>query len=123
MNAVGRLTVVLALVSGFTVVVPAQAADNTTEGRAGLANPAAVFCVERGGEYLRGSGRCRLADGTIVDAWAYLREQHATQPGLPNPAAVFCEEHGSYDLKSGNCILPDGSVVNAWDYFRSQRTK
>jgi len=113
--------IALALVCGVLVIGAARAEGNSADDRGGLANPAAVFCAERGGEYLLASGQCRLADGTTVDAWTYFREQHAGSAGLPNPAAVFCEEHGSYDLKSGNCTLNDGRVVNAWDYFRHQR--
>lgn len=49
-----------------------------------LANPAAAFCIEKGGEYtiVEGAdgqrGVCTLADGSAVDAWAYLREQNAS---------------------------------------------
>jgi putative hemolysin len=52
----------------------------------GLANPAAVFCVESGGTYVirraadgSESGVCILADGTEVDAWAYFREKAARE--------------------------------------------
>lgn len=46
----------------------------------GLANPAAVFCIEQGGRYeIRKSdagsqGFCILPDGAEVDAWTYFRE-------------------------------------------------
>jgi len=116
-------TVALVLISEVTVIGAARAAGNPVDDQAGLANPAAVFCAERAGEYLLDSGQCRLADGTTVDAWTYFREQHAGSAGLPNPAAVLCEEHGRYDLTSGNCTLNDGRVVNAWDYFRSKLGK
>ncbi|SHE49864.1 hypothetical protein SAMN05444279_10391 [Ruegeria intermedia] len=53
----------------------AQAQTKTT-----MANPAATFCIENGGDYqirknADGSeyGVCVLADGTEVDAWDYLR--------------------------------------------------
>lgn len=53
----------------------AQKATKTT-----MANPAATFCLENGGEYeIRknsdGSeyGVCIQEDGTEVDAWDYLR--------------------------------------------------
>lgn len=49
-----------------------------------LANPAAIFCVERGGAYrivrdASGSerGACILSDGREVDAWEYFREHHS----------------------------------------------
>jgi len=40
----------------------------------GKANPAAVFCIEKSGEYDLENGTCKLPDGTIVDAWKFLRE-------------------------------------------------
>ena len=48
----------------------------------GIANPAAVFCIESGGEYeiRKGDegeyGVCKLADGTEIDAWEYYREKN-----------------------------------------------
>jgi putative hemolysin len=54
----------------------------------GLANPAAVFCVEQGGRSeIRtaddGSqtGMCILPDGTEVDDWDYYREHHPEAAG------------------------------------------
>jgi len=114
-------TIALVIISVVTVIGASRAEGNPANAGAGLANPAAVYCSERGGDYLLASGQCRLADGRTVDAWRYFREQHARSAGLPNPAAVFCEERGSYDLKSGNCTLNHGRVLNAWDYFHSQR--
>jgi hypothetical protein len=57
-----------------SLVGPAAAAP------VGLPNPAAVFCVEKRGSYHienRAEGArsvCRLADGRVVDAWAFYRE-------------------------------------------------
>lgn len=58
-----------------TTLAHAQTATKTT-----MANPAATFCIENGGEYqirenADGSkyGVCVLSDGTEVDAWGYLR--------------------------------------------------
>jgi putative hemolysin len=60
---------------------PAEANSRVPEGAAtGLPNPAAVFCVERGGRYeIRKTaggetGVCILPDGTEADAWTYFRE-------------------------------------------------
>ena len=39
-----------------------------------LPNPAATFCDEQGGEYILETSECRLADGTVVDAWEYFRQ-------------------------------------------------
>lgn len=47
-----------------------------------VANPAATFCIEQGGQFqiVEGSdgqsGLCALDDGAEVDAWEYFREQH-----------------------------------------------
>ncbi len=64
------VTATVVLVATF-----AQAQTKTT-----MANPAATFCIENGGDYqirknADGSeyGVCVLADGTEVDAWDYLR--------------------------------------------------
>jgi putative hemolysin len=40
----------------------------------GLANPAAVFCEERGGTTSGVEPMCALPDGTVVDAWQYFRQ-------------------------------------------------
>ena len=49
-----------------------------------LANPAATYCIETGGEYeitkaADGSeaGACTLSDGTKMDAWEYFRSQNS----------------------------------------------
>ncbi|WP_083608763.1 DUF333 domain-containing protein [Methanoculleus chikugoensis] len=52
-------------------------------GNAGIANPAAVWCIEQGHAYeIRknpdGSeyGVCIFANGTVIDAWDYYRQTH-----------------------------------------------
>ncbi|MCJ2376489.1 DUF333 domain-containing protein [Vibrio sp. ZSDZ34] len=40
------------------------------------ANPAAVYCVESGGEYMLENSECKLPDGSVVNAWDYYRENH-----------------------------------------------
>ncbi|EEE39126.1 conserved domain protein [Rhodobacteraceae bacterium KLH11] len=55
-----------------------QSAGPSTE----LANPAATFCIEQGGEYQIQDGAdgqtgiCTLPDGSKQDAWDYFRAQH-----------------------------------------------
>lgn len=95
-----------------------------------MANPAATYCTEQGGEYvIRESdagqtGFCLTTDGVERDAWQMFREDHAEkvqQTSLANPAATFCvEKGGSYDTGTGNCSMPDGRVVNGWDLFRAE---
>ena len=54
-----------------------------TEAGAQLANPAATFCIDSGGQYeIRDgdngqSGVCILPNGTEVDAWEYFRDHHS----------------------------------------------
>ena len=97
--------------------------NSSEQEQLGLANPAAVFCGERGGEYQLGAGQCQLRDGRTIDSWEYFRTHHVSGYGLPNSAAVFCKENGSYDWNAGTSTLRDGSVVDAWEYFRSRHAK
>lgn len=52
--------------------------------RIGMANPAAVYCQQRGGTVeMRTApqgvtGWCHLPDGTVMEAWALFRRDHAT---------------------------------------------
>lgn len=52
--------------------------------RIGMANPASVYCQQRGGtlEMRRTAqgtaGWCHLPDGTVVEEWALWRSQHPT---------------------------------------------
>ena len=55
-------------------------ACTSTSDETELANPAAEFCIEQGGQHeIRKTaegdqGLCRLADGTLVDAWDFFRK-------------------------------------------------
>jgi uncharacterized protein len=76
-----RATLAAALEAGVAVT-GCTLEDNGTN-TAG-ANPAAIFCVDRGGTYeIRRaadgseSGVCILADGSEIDAWTYFRENAA----------------------------------------------
>lgn len=69
---------VLMVVSVLSSCAVADASGPMTQ----LANPAATYCIETGGEYeitkaADGSeaGVCTLPDGTKVDAWEYFRAQ------------------------------------------------
>lgn len=65
------------------------------ETQAGLANPAAVYCEEQGGEYEirtadNGSqdGVCLFADGSECDGWAFYRGECAPEPTEPEASAT-----------------------------------
>ena len=70
---VGALLAVIASLSAWASGSAAAAA-------VGLPNPAAVFCVEKGGSYHienRADGArsvCRFPDGRVVDAWGFYRQ-------------------------------------------------
>ena len=49
------------------------------EDGAGLANPAAVFCEERGGVVSGDEPMCELPDGSVVDAWEYFRSEKVVE--------------------------------------------
>ncbi|WP_170460460.1 putative hemolysin [Ruegeria arenilitoris] len=68
----------IVLTAAVSLAISGSFAHATT--KTTMANPAATFCIENGGEYqIRknsdGSeyGVCILEDGTEVDAWDYLR--------------------------------------------------
>jgi hypothetical protein len=99
----------------------------------GMPNPAAVFCVDSGGETVMrtnddGSidGYCKLADGGYIEQWElYRAEHHRAKANMANPAAVFCSQQGGMlerktidEEVTTYCNLPDGSAVEQWQYFR-----
>jgi len=67
----------------------AQAPPASTPPRVGLANPASVFCVARGGRLdIRTTpagqvGICIFPDGREIEEWAFWRANHPS----PGPAA------------------------------------
>jgi putative hemolysin len=74
------MTALMALAMIFNATACSdQTAEPLPGDSVGLPNPAAVFCEEQGGEYLLDTGECRLADGTVRDAWDYYREN--AEPG------------------------------------------
>ncbi|CAH0991713.1 hypothetical protein SIN8267_01827 [Sinobacterium norvegicum] len=99
----------------------------------GMANPAAVFCTDTGGELVPRTNDdgsedayCKLSDGGYIDQWEYYRAQHhRPKADMANPAAVFCEQKGGMlktetvdQVATTYCNLPDGSAVEQWQYFR-----
>lgn len=101
----------------------------------GMANPAATYCIDQGGETktvstLEGEhGICILSDGTEVGQWEYFRQNQDAQGddvmmGMANPASVFCEEQGgsvkivdTAEGQIGMCVMPDGSEIEEWELF------
>ncbi|WP_299659484.1 DUF333 domain-containing protein [uncultured Ruegeria sp.] len=64
------------------ILAPLAACDQPADQSSELANPAATFCIERGGAYKiqdgdnGQTGICTLPDGTEQDAWDYFRAEH-----------------------------------------------
>lgn len=64
------------------ILIPLAACDQPSEQSTELANPAATYCVEKGGQYeIQDSadgqtGTCTLPDGSTQDAWEYFRAEN-----------------------------------------------
>jgi hypothetical protein len=76
-------TLVLSTLAATTGVAAAAAP-------VGLPNPAAAFCVEKGGQYQlasRDAGArsvCRFPDGRVVDAWDFFRQSQPANGSVPH---------------------------------------
>ncbi|MFT8713362.1 DUF333 domain-containing protein [Komagataeibacter rhaeticus] len=84
-RAVMALTALSAALAGLCGPDLAHAAP----ARTGMANPASVYCQQRGGTLElrhtpRGvTGWCHLPDGTVVEEWALLRRQYPLSTPTP----------------------------------------
>ena len=118
-------------------------------GTAGLANPASVNCVNRGGNSVimtnpDGSqyGMCAFPNGTSCEEWALFRGE-GCQPGtaanqtgnttpqsmtgMANPASVNCVNVGGTvqivngpSGQYGMCAFPNGTTCEEWALFRGE---
>ncbi len=96
-------------------------ADETpTEEAAGLANPAAVYCLGLGYEMETvetAAGQdavCKFPDGSQCAQWDFLA-------GRCGQEFSYCEQQG-YDLieegtNVGTCVFPDGSSCGEFQFF------
>lgn len=75
----------LALTSFFLLagcVATDQPQNHTQQEMVGMANPASVFCIEKGGELeiideeLGQVGYCHFLDGKVIEEWKYFRENN-----------------------------------------------
>ena len=96
------------------------AADDATEGPAGLANPAAVYCLGLGYEMATvetDAGQdsvCKFPDGSQCAQWDFLS-------GRCGQEFSYCEQQG-YDLieegaNIGTCVFPDGWSCGELQFF------
>ncbi|WP_170558753.1 putative hemolysin [Ruegeria atlantica] len=64
------------------LLAPLAACEQAPDQPVGLANPAATFCIEQGGQYEIQDGEngqtgiCTLPDGSKKDAWEYFRAEN-----------------------------------------------
>ena len=106
-----------------------SATQKQPEPKLNLANPAAVYCGEQGGEVdIRTTddgavGYCVFPDDSECEEWAFFYGKCEPKDsgiiGLPNPAAVYCEEQGG-QLDAGICAFEDGSECDQWAFFRGE---
>jgi putative hemolysin len=111
---------------------------NKPGSRTGIANPASVNCVNKGGtlsiqrradggEY----GICTFEDNQQCEEWALFRGECTAGgknvTGYVTPAAQYCvNTGGSYqvtnqsntdDKEQGNCTFNNGQGCDVWDYY------
>lgn len=91
-DALRSIAVPLALVASLSLLAACGGDEPAPEptGGAGIANPASVFCEERGGtveivEKPGGQrGICVFPDGTRIDEWEYYRSMNPEAPASPS---------------------------------------
>ena len=106
----------------------------------GLANPASVNCLEKGGKLemrQRGElgqyGVCIFDDNSQCGEWALFRgecpEGGVDVTGYATDAAVFCAITGGEYTMTGNtgavdeqgtCMLKNATTCDVWDYFNGK---
>ena len=114
----------------------AMAGAGTVRAQLGLANPASVNCVQKGGtvriETAPGGGQygdCVFADNRQCEEWAMMRGHcpvgGVRVTGYVTPAARFCAiTGGRYSVtandnrpdEQGSCALPEGKLCDAVAY-------
>lgn len=104
---------------------------------AGLANPASVNCLEKGGQLIMEQrpnggefGICYFADMFQCEEWALYRGECPVGgiwiSGYGTIAGRYCAiTGGTYEItingdeltEKGNCVLPNGTICDAYDYY------
>jgi putative hemolysin len=135
----------LILIMSFFSGCPGVCAQGISKpgSRTGIANPASVSCINKGGslsiqkrtdggEY----GICTFEDNRQCEEWALFRGECPAGglkvTGYITPAAQFCViTGGSYkvtdqsntDKEQGTCTFNGGKSCNAWDYYGGRCSK
>jgi len=144
------------LVAGCTQSSPqvqtptAAPTTQVTQGSTAIANPASVYCGQKGGtlqikkdatggEY----GMCNFTNGTSCEEWALFRGEGCkagvavpatTTPaavGMANPASVNCGKVGGSTVilknpdggEYGMCKFTNGTSCEEWALFRGEGCK
>lgn len=116
---------------------------NKSDSKTGIANPASVNCINKGGtlsiqkrsdggEY----GICIFKDNRQCEEWALFRGDCPVGgrkvKGYATPAAQYCViAGGSYkataqnntDNEQGTCTFNNGKSCDAWDYYSGRCSK
>ncbi|OTG82451.1 DUF333 domain-containing protein [Acinetobacter sp. ANC 4648] len=94
----------LALAAVTLTACASTANKNQSQPKIGMANPASQYCIEQGGKLeirtdANGgqAGYCRLANGQVVEEWAFFRESQAKC--LPEEAQKLIGQSGLSDAQ------------------------
>jgi putative hemolysin len=111
--------------------------------KAGMANPASIYCLEKGGkldinkrndggEY----GVCIFEDNRQCEEWALFRGEcpdgGVRVTGCVTPAALYCAITGGHYSEislgkntdeRGTCSFKNGASCDAWDYYDGKCSK
>lgn len=116
---------------------------NKPDGKTGIANPASVNCINKGGTLSiqkRGDGGeygiCIFEDNRQCEEWALFRGEcppgGRKVTGYITPAAQFCAATGgSYkvtdqsnpDKEQGTCTFDNGKSCDVWDCYSGKCSK
>ena len=123
-------------------VAPDKGVDKP-DGKVGIANPASVNCIRKGGtlSIQKGGGGgehgiCIFGDNRQCEEWALFRGECPIGgrkiTGYVTPAAQFCAiTGGSYnitgqtntDKEQGTCSFNNGKSCDVWDYYNGKCSK
>ena len=120
-----------------------NAGTKKSDNKAGIANPASVSCINKGGTLSiqkRGDGGeygiCIFEDNRQCEEWALFRGECPVGgrkiTGYVTPAAQYCAiTGGSYkvtdqsntDKEQGTCTFNNGKSCDVWEYYSGKCSK
>ncbi len=72
-RAILACSVWMGVLIGLLTACDQKEVDSQEENKLNRANPAAVYCVDQGGEYILETGMCELPSGESITAWDLYR--------------------------------------------------